>query len=152
MKYFHLLLVSILITACRQAGTSSKTALSSASADTATWVTFTGTLPCADCSGVVTSLTLHMQQEEPDFQFRMKEIYQGLKSGRDETLTSEGTYSILRGNAANPDATIIQLNPDKDKNLQRFFLRVGDQELKQLDKNQLPIEGSLNYSLKREPS
>ncbi|PSL49413.1 copper homeostasis protein (lipoprotein) [Chitinophaga niastensis] len=155
MKYFLLLFGSLTMAACqnmgKRLGNADSASLNSITTDTAEWITYTGKLPCADCEGIITTLTLHQQQKNPDFQFKMKETYQGMKSGKETTFSSEGTYSILRGNAIDPNATVIQLNPDKDRNLQRFFEQVGENELKMLDKDQHTIESSLNYSLKRVP-
>jgi copper homeostasis protein (lipoprotein) len=152
MKYFLLLFGSLTMAACQNSGkhvgNADSTSLKSNTNDTI-WATYTGRLPCADCKSILTTLSLRQQQ--PDFQFRMKETYEGMKSGKVISFTSEGTYNILHGNPNNPDAIVIQLNPDKDKNLQRFFEQIGNSELKMLDDDQRDIENSLDYSLKRIP-
>ena len=104
---------------------------------------FEGTLPCADCSGILTELTLFL---EPDT-FSLKETHLGSKDG-DKTLTSEGKWAMLTGSVTDPNATIVQLDPDKPDSA-RSFLEVGGDRLELLDRNQNRIESKLNYSLKR---
>ncbi|SEW13427.1 copper resistance protein NlpE [Chitinophaga arvensicola] len=144
MKHLPLLLLLIVFAACQstgKAGRSDSTALDT-NADTATSVTYSGTLPCADCSGIVTELTL---QKGPDHHFSLKETYQG----KNQTFPSEGTYKIVHGSPSDPAATVIQLNPDKDKNLQRYYQQVDDNELKLLDSDQKTIQSGNNYTLKK---
>lgn len=145
MKYLPLLLVCVVFAACQHAGTGAGSSDSSAmntGTDTATWITYSGTLPCADCEGIVTELALHKQ---PDNHFTLKETYQG----KNQTFPSEGTYAIIHGTASDPGATVIQLNPDKDKNLQRYYQQVNENELKLLDSEQKNIESNHNYTLKK---
>lgn len=134
---------------CQHSGTSKGTGKTdSTQATTETWTTYTGTLPCADCSGILTVLSLQEQSPAGEHPFKLKETYQGVNSGKDQTFNSEGNYVVLSGTPSDKSAVIIQLNPDKDQNLQRFFQKVGEKELKQLDKDKRIVESSLNYSLK----
>jgi len=145
MKLLPLWLVCVAFAACQHAGTNAGTADSLAvnpNADTATWVTYSGTLPCADCEGIVMELTLHRQ---PDNRFTMKETYQG----KNQTFPSEGNYTVIHGTPSDPGATVIRLNPDKDKNLQRCFQQIDDNELKMLDVDMKSIESNHNYTLKK---
>lgn len=146
MKHLSLLLLSTAFIACQHSGKSTgmadSTANSDMNVDTAAWATYSGTLPCADCEGIVTELSLERKQ---DHHFNLKETY----LGKNLTFPSEGIYNIVHGSPADPGATVIQLNPDKDRNLQRFFQQIDNRELKLLDANQKTIEGNRNYSLKR---
>jgi copper homeostasis protein (lipoprotein) len=69
-------------------------------------------------------------------------------AGKDQIFNSEGNYKVLHGDAEDKDAEIVQLNPDKDQNLQRFYRRAGE-ILRQLDKDRQAIPTSMTYSLKR---
>lgn len=143
MKYLPLLLLPVVFAACQGSGTTTgqldNTAVNSPSDTT---VTYSGTLPCADCEGIVTELTL---QRLPENHFILKETYQG----KNQTLPSQGTYTIVHGTAADPGATVIHLNPDKDRNLQRYYQQVNDNELLLLDADQKTIQSGLNYTLKK---
>ncbi|WP_142684435.1 copper resistance protein NlpE [Chitinophaga polysaccharea] len=145
MKYLPLLLLPVVFAACQSSGTtagqSDNTAVNPAP-DTATAVTYSGTLPCADCEGIVTELTL---QRLPENHFTLKETYQG----KNQTFPSEGTYTIVHGTPADPGATVIHLNPDKDRNLQRYYQQVNNNELLLLDADQKTIQSGHNYTLKK---
>ncbi|MGO4289174.1 copper resistance protein NlpE [Chitinophaga sp. RAB17] len=146
MKLLPLLLVCVAFVACQHAGTNTgavdSSGINPTGADTATWITYSGTLPCADCEGIVTELALHRQ---PDNRFTLKETYQG----KNQTFPSEGTYSVLHGTHSDPGATVILLNPDKDKNLQRCFQQIDENELKMLDIDMKAMESNHNYTLKK---
>lgn len=146
MKYLQLLLLCAVLAACQHTGTKAgqgdRSATESSDADTAIWVTYTGTIPCADCNGIMMELSLHRQ---PELRFTLKETYQG----KNQTFPSEGNYSIQHGTTADPGATVILLNPDKDKNLQRYFQQVDKNELKMLDGDMREIAGNNNYTLKK---
>ncbi len=140
------------ITSCQQklantTTTEDSTHTASNTADKS-WVSYSGTLPCADCNGIVTVLSLYQPAgPNTDLLFKLEETYKGMQSGKDVTLHSEGSYGILQGITATPNISIIQLNPEKDKALQRFFQRINNNELKMLDKDGKAFAGDLNYSL-----
>ncbi|HVI46287.1 MAG TPA: copper resistance protein NlpE N-terminal domain-containing protein [Chitinophaga sp.] len=147
MKYLPLLVAALALGACQHAGSGTgKNDDTGKKADT--WVTYSGTLPCADCGGILTELTIHEMPGSNEAEFKLKETYQGTKSGRDEVFRSDGIYRIVQGSGPQP---CILLNPDKDKNLQRSFQQTGLHELKMLDNSQQPIESALNYTLKSNP-
>lgn len=141
MKYLPLLLLPVVIAACQSSGTTTGQSAEHSS-DTALSVTYSGTLPCADCDGIVTELTL---EKQPDNHFTLKETYQG----KNQTFPSEGTYTIVHGTPVDPGATVIHLNPDKDRNLQRYYQQVNDNELLLLDADQKTIQSGRNYTLKK---
>lgn len=107
--------------------------------------TFKGTLPCADCSGLVTELTL--VRSEPysgDGTYILKQTY----VDKGPPIESKGDWTTLRGTQDNPDATVYQLDPGKPSTSQ-YFLVVSPNEIKMLDKNRNTINSSFNYVLSR---
>ena len=103
-------------------------------------IKYAGTLPCADCAGIRTLLTLY--SEPGPTRYELAETYIGTKDG-DRAFLNSGRWTILRGSAADADATVFQLDfdrPDRARN----FLREGDYHLVQLDRNQaaLPARNS----------
>lgn len=91
---------------------------------------YQGVLPCADCSGLETSLFL-----EEDGTFILQETYLGTKDG-DRTFASYGTW------ARTADKLVLtESNGDK-----RYFRPQG-KNLQMLDQSGLPIESKLNYVL-----
>ncbi|WP_158748405.1 DUF333 domain-containing protein [Acidobacterium sp. S8] len=106
--------------------------------------TWQGTTPCADCSGIITTLTLY-QKSANDFTHA---IYrQHLKYIDRGSFTSYGIWTVLRGRPDHPDATVYQLDPDKPESTQ-YYLRVDDDTLQQLDHEMKPIDSKQNFTLK----
>src|SRR5258708_3637635 len=111
--------------------------------------TWQGTTPCADCSGIITTLTLY--QKTPNnftdavYRLHLKYIDRG-------SFTSYGSWTVLRGMPGHADATLYQLDPDKPQGTQ-YYLRVDDETLQQLDRERKPIDSQIdskiNFTLKR---
>jgi copper homeostasis protein (lipoprotein) len=110
---------------------------------------YEGDLPCADCSGLRTELTLYRNAKTnaPET-YGLRETYLG-KSVK--PLTSNGKWTILRGTPDNPDAIIYQLNPDKPQQI-RNFLVVNDNQIRQLSQDKQEIKSDLNFTLTRRDS
>ena len=85
---------------------------------------FKGTLPCADCQGVETSLTRSMTDEgTAEGSYVLIETFTGKSA---DPVVSEGNWMTLRGSAADPDDTVYELNPDSLQFQRRDFLKVND--------------------------
>jgi copper homeostasis protein (lipoprotein) len=104
---------------------------------------FEGTLPCADCEGIRTELTLFLQ---PDT-FMLRETRLGGR-GDGETIMSEGPWRAALGMEKDPEATVIQLDPEKPDTM-RSFREVGGDRLEPLDRNGQSIESKQDHALKR---
>ena len=106
--------------------------------------TWQGTTPCADCSGIITTLTLYVKAPndytDAVYRLQLKYIDRG-------SFTKYGEWTILRGRPGDPDATVYQLDPDKQG--KQYYLRVDDDTLQQLDGDMKPIDSKLNFTLKR---
>jgi len=102
---------------------------------------YEGILPCADCQGIRTKLTLF----DEDFTYRLEETYLGTPDG-DRTAESAGTWTTLQGTGEDPTATIYRLNPGKPEEV-RSFLVVNEAEIEQLDRGGRKIESRLRYTL-----
>ena len=95
-------------------------------------VKYAGTMPCADCMGIRTVLTLYSEPGPP--RYELTETYVGTKDG-DRSFPSSGRWTILRGSATDVDATVYQVafdRPDRTVN----YLKDGDDQLILLDRNQ----------------
>ena len=106
---------------------------------------YEGVLPCADCQGIRTELTLF----EEDLTYRLVETYLGTPDG-DRTFESDGTWSTVQGAADQPDAEVYRLNSGKSAEV-RNFLVVDDRQIRQLDRDGREIESQLDYTLTRKP-
>jgi copper homeostasis protein (lipoprotein) len=107
---------------------------------------YEGVLPCADCPGIRTELTLTRKAKGwAEGSYSLSETY--LERGGPHVTT--GDWTTLRGDATDPDASVYQLNPDQPET-QRNFLRVGgDVELKALDRDMTRWGGKLPDTLTR---
>ncbi|MBW7981359.1 envelope stress response activation lipoprotein NlpE [Enterobacillus tribolii] len=92
---------------------------------------YQGVLPCADCSGMDTSLFL-----EKDGTFILKQIYRGSRDG-DQAMAEYGVWQRTADK-------LVLTSSDGDKRY--FHPRGNDMEL--LDATGAPIESSFNYVLK----
>lgn len=101
-----------------------------------------GQLPCADCAGIRTELTLLA-----DGSFRLKETYLGTKDG-DRTTESTGQYVTMNGMPGDSTAQVYHLNPLAPA-ATRYFKALGDTAVVMLDQMMRPIESRLNYTLRR---
>jgi uncharacterized lipoprotein NlpE involved in copper resistance len=110
---------------------------------------YAGTLPCADCTGIDTRLTLYATspQRTGDGTFELSETYLGTRDG-DRRFDARGRWTILRGNPTDADATVYQLNFDNAIRT-LYFLRIGDQALRLLDAEQREIRSTANHMLAR---
>jgi copper homeostasis protein (lipoprotein) len=107
---------------------------------------YEGTLPCADCEGLKTILTLYSDAKtKAPKSYKLSETYLTNRAGKHNFVTL-GQWTILRGTPTNPDATLYQLNPEKSGS-PRSFLVVGDNQLKQLGQDLQEIQSNLNFTL-----
>src|SRR5271156_3123085 len=107
---------------------------------------YRGVLPCADCPGIDTTLSLlaNSPNDLAHTRYVLKSSYQE----RNNTFTETGTWSVVHGTPDNPDATVYQLKP-KNGGQPTNFLRVSDNEILQPDSERRRIDSKLNFSLKK---
>lgn len=107
---------------------------------------FTGVLPCADCSGIQTELSLYQDISNGENNiYVLKETYLTGNTG-DTAFTTEGKWDIVLSDATTTD-TIYFLNYNEPDDA-RYFLQTAD-GIKVLDKEQKVIQSNLNYTLRR---
>jgi len=113
---------------------------------------YKGTMPCADCSGLDTVLRLYAKGKfDTTYAFYVRtQTYRGAPHG-DVTFSDRGEWTVLRGDAANPDATVYQLNPDDEQHSEALLVQNKGAALVQLDRDLKPIDTTMNVTLKRVP-
>jgi copper homeostasis protein (lipoprotein) len=113
---------------------------------------YKGTMPCADCSGLDTVLRLYAKGKfDTTYAFYVRtQTYRGAPHG-DVMLSDRGEWTVLRGDAADPDATVYQLNPDDEQHSEAFLVQEKGAALDQLDRDLRPMETTMNMTLKRVP-
>lgn len=98
--------------------------------------TYAGILPCADCSGIDTEITLN-----PDNTFTLIEFYLSKES---DLYLTEGAWKL------SPDKGYITLvSSDEKQNPLNIYYTLKGRDLLKLDINARPIESNLNYYLRR---
>jgi copper homeostasis protein (lipoprotein) len=108
---------------------------------------YAGTLPCADCSGIRTALTLYsMGREGAPLVYRMTATYLGTPDG-DRTEERLGPWRRL---GDGPDA-IVRIEPWNDEGRQSFR-RADADRLVLLDREERPIDTRQNLILERDPT
>lgn len=135
--------------AARPATEEEATAAAPAAAMAAPMGTFNGTLPCADCQGITTELSLNGGTNGTSRTFTLKQTYQE-KPADKGVVVSSGKWFLAKGNKQNPDAVILQLIPTAGNIDPMYFLQVSESEVKLLDRQQAEIESRNNYSLKKQ--
>lgn len=107
---------------------------------------YIGTLPCADCEGLQTEITLTKKGEYTDEgTYVVSQTYLG-KS--EKPLITKGNWTMIRGDAQNPNASVFLLNPD-DPGLSVYYLKVGDTEIEMLDNDLKKINSPFDMTLKK---
>ncbi len=97
--------------------------------------TYTGEIPCADCSGQRLVLTLF-----PDDTFRLRQTYVGVAGGKDEDR-----YDLGRWARAQDDGDRLRLKGGIEA--PRLFRFVDKDRLRRLDNEGQDIRSKLNYDL-----
>jgi copper homeostasis protein (lipoprotein) len=110
--------------------------------------TFAGVMPCADCSGILTELRLYTEQPSGrPARYELTETYLGARDGGGSFSTTNN-WALLRGTAGDPDAIVIQLDLGRI-DARKNFVRVGEDELRLIDRNLKEIPPTIPHSLYR---
>ena len=96
--------------------------------------TYTGTLPCADCVGIKTTLTLH-----GDHTYTLSSLY----IDRGNPFLEKGTWQQMNKN----NMQVYQL---KSGTVTSYYQIVDQSTIKMLDMNAKPIEAPFNLQLKKQ--
>jgi len=109
---------------------------------------YKGTTACADCTGIQTELRLYAKgrNDFTDTIYVITRTYQGGRGG-DQSFTDRGEWSVLKGDAIDPDATVYALSPDQPEQVQYLLLQPGGAALTQLDRQMKPIDAPAIYNL-----
>jgi uncharacterized lipoprotein NlpE involved in copper resistance len=115
-----------------------------------TVIIYEGTLPCADCEGINTTLTLFQNTLKKQYTFILQEKYLG--QGNDKTFETTGKWSALKGTQQDPNAIVYQLsvqNDDPEDSDVINYLVVDKNTVKLIDDEMNEFESKLNYTLSR---
>ncbi len=96
---------------------------------------YAGTLPCADCPGIDTSIAF-----TPEGGYSMSETYQ---DGDSSSFVTKGSWTL------GEDGKTLLLDPEDKEERDRSYEIVSVNELRALDQAGKPIDSTLDYSLRR---
>jgi copper homeostasis protein (lipoprotein) len=108
---------------------------------------FAGDLPCADCPGMATRLTL--VRKDTGWAEGRYLLVQTYRERAVPSLVKTGDWTTLRGDADDPDASVYQLDPDKDAGGE-LFRKDGEQTLRALTPAMRPFPAGLPGTLTRQ--
>ena len=114
---------------------------------TAQQITYSGMLPCADCSGIRTTLTLYRDQFDNPTRFQLREEYMN-GSNVATSAIERGDWEQTIRLQDNKQLEVYTINPG-DPDSDRHFLRDAVNAVELLDENGELIESNLYYRLLR---
>jgi predicted secreted protein len=112
--------------------------------------TYSGKLPCADCSGLLTSIAFYAADaaQSPAGYYVRTSTYLGAPKGNVVSIDA-GHYLLQKGTPDKPDWTVFTLQSNTSGNLESYLLQ-GD-SLVPLGSDGKPIQAPFNMSLKKQP-
>ena len=109
--------------------------------------TFSGTLPCADCAGIQTKLTLvRYGKDAGDGNYQLSETYLGESPS---ASSKTGQWVTIRGTDKDANAIVYKLNPE-GPDVSRYFVKINEKTIRALDAKGNWIESDLPYTLVKE--
>jgi copper homeostasis protein (lipoprotein) len=109
----------------------------------AIFAVYEGTLPCADCGGILTELTLFADGTR----YGLKQTYLATKDG-DNKVESSGAWTTTRGLGPDTSAVVFVIAPGTASDTMRFLV-TGDKTIEVLGQDGNRIASDLNYTLTR---
>ena len=111
---------------------------------------YEGVLPCADCNGIQTTLTLYQNKLKNQYSYKLHEVYLG--QNNDKTFDTYGKWIALKGTQEDPTAIVYQLsvqNEDPEDSDVINYLVVSKNEIKMIDDEMNTYESKASYTLTR---
>ena len=111
----------------------------------ATSTVYQGVLPCADCAGIKTTLTLYRDQDGKASRYELDQAYLG--KGREKDGNSDrGNWAVQRTDMDGRDYPVFVLNPDQPDDQMRF-LQNATNAVELLNAEGKRINSEFNYTL-----
>ncbi|HSX09000.1 MAG TPA: copper resistance protein NlpE [Candidatus Saccharimonadales bacterium] len=105
---------------------------------------YTGILPCADCSGLKMDLMLYRNNpSDTAGAYNLQETYLGTKT---QPYDTRGKWKIIKGDKKDQNAQVFFLSADNSRETE-YFLKINEEKIKLLNKQLAEIQSSSNYTL-----
>lgn len=108
--------------------------------------TFKGTIAAKGCSGLKVTLQLRHERYADDGLYTLTEQY----CNRPKAIVLQGSWTVLRGDATNGNATVVELWDEATNKPIRHYLRLKNGDMKVLDEKLRLMKEHGNYVLKRQ--
>jgi len=109
-----------------------------------------GTLPCADCAGIRTELTLvHDPATGAPRSYQLSETHLGSMSSEGTPVVTSGRFTVTQGVPGDSVAPVIRLDGGGLIDREKAFERLSALEVRLLDQAGARIASNLNYTLTR---
>jgi copper homeostasis protein (lipoprotein) len=106
--------------------------------------TYTGEFPCADCSGIMTSLTLSKSSENsPEGTYVENEVYEGKST---KPIVTNGKWYLAQGTPADSKAFVLTLTQNNSSENTYYLIETGT-KLTMLNQKKEKINSPFNESL-----
>lgn len=97
--------------------------------------TFTGTLPCADCEGLKTSITFNLSSDDKSpHSYSETDTY----IGKDVINSTSGTWKYVSG-SNDPNAVVIELTPSDNPEFKQYYQVVNEDTIELLNQKKQKI-------------
>jgi len=109
---------------------------------------YAGTLPCADCPGIETELSVVRESENATAGFFL--LTENYMDSGEQPFVTYGDWKITQGTKTDSSALVYELstgNPDEAK---VYLLIVDENHLRLLDSEKAEIDSSLDYTLTKQ--
>lgn len=110
--------------------------------------TFKGTIAAKGCDGVKVTLQLKHEPYADDGLYVLTEQY----CRRPKAMVLRSSWTVLRGDAENENATVVELWDEVANSPIRHYLRLRNGDIKVLDDKLRAMRGKGNYVLKKDNS
>ncbi len=88
-----------------------------------------GTLPCADCAGIVTRVTLFAAPGADGGRFELTESYLEPAGGGERGARRSGAFATESGTADDPAAVVYRLDVEDEGGARRFLVNGNDLQM-----------------------
>lgn len=112
-------------------------------------IKYSGTLPCADCSGINEQITfVQSQSNPPSGTFTINDVYQ--ERNNNQPFITRGTWMQTTGTPNDKNAVVYVLTSESVGNMgpqTSYYLKLGDSQIVQLDSDKNEIDAPFNMTL-----
>lgn len=105
---------------------------------------YSGVLPCADCSGIHTTLTLYRDQDGQPSRYELRQRYLG--AAKETTHVERGVWSSGVTRIDGQQYPLVILNPNESDGRQ-LFVQNARNAVEILDQKGQPIHSGMNETL-----